>query len=275
MKTTIHATAIVILSVSATLMVLSELITAQQPGTRNTTAASQSTEKPVEQIARNIRVLNGMPQSQLYPTMRFMAASLGFQCGNCHVIKDGRINASLDDHPEKQTARRMIKMVMELNQTLGQGDPVVTCYTCHRGERLPQRPPSRPLPARTSAAADVASNPLPSVNDILNKYFAAVGGTTAADRITSCIITGTTTTPIGQTVAYEAEQMMPDKGDETFALQDVAGRCAGDSRCEYERVIGGGQGWLKSGGGVQELAGQQLNDQKLSFPLFMILKLKD
>lgn len=39
--------------------------------------------------------------------------------------------------------------------------------------------------------------------------------------------------------------------------------------------MNGQEGWLKSGGGVQELVGQQLADQKLSFPLFGILRLKD
>ena len=61
-----------------------------------------------------------------------------------------------------------------------------------------------------------------------------------------------------------------------FAIPNASGRsCAGDSRCEYERVINGRQAWLKSGAGVQELIGEQLADQKLSFPLFQILKLKD
>ena len=71
-------------------------------------------EKIVEQVEKNIKVLTGMPQSQLYPAMRFMAASLGFQCGSCHVIRNGWIEASADDKPEKQTARQMIKMVIEM-----------------------------------------------------------------------------------------------------------------------------------------------------------------
>jgi len=40
-------------------------------------------------------------------------------------------------------------------------------------------------------------------------------------------------------------------------------------------VINGARGWLRNPEGVQELIGQQLADQKLSFPLFMILKLTD
>ena len=64
--------------------ILTTLSQAQSSHAQNgttTMAQSAPTEKTVEQVFKNIKVLNGMPQSQLYPTMRFMAASLGFQCG--------------------------------------------------------------------------------------------------------------------------------------------------------------------------------------------------
>jgi len=238
-------------------------------------------EKTVEQVFKNIKVLNGMPQSRLYPTMRFMAASLGFQCGSCHVVKNF-IDAPADDKPEKQTARQMIKMVMELNQTQFQGNPVVSCYTCHRGQRSPQVVPRLPLPTQSSDATDSApagvsaSSSLPAADDVLHKYLTAVGGQAATERISSCVIKGTTTSAIGQTVAYQSEQSAPDKGHEAFALPDDTGRpCAGDSRCEYARVINGQQGWRKSGAGVQALVGEEFLDQKLSFPFFSILRLKD
>jgi len=243
-------------------------------------APAAPAEKTVEQVGKNIQVLKGMPQSQLYPAMRFMAASLGFQCGSCHVIKNGFIDAPVDDKPEKQTARRMIKMVAEINKTLGEGRPSVSCYTCHQGHRLPQSAPALPLPF-ISSRPPIASTPgptsaLPSVDEVWNKYLAAIGGKAATDRIKNCVVKGTTTISGGQVVAYEAEQSAPDKGHESFAIQNLTGRnCAGDSRCEYERVVNGQQGWLKSGGGVQELVGEQLADQRLSFPFFGILKLKD
>src|SRR5438045_2719793 len=72
--------------------ILTSLNQAQNSHAQNgttTMAQSAPTEKTVEQVFKNIKVLNGMPQSQLYPTMRFMAASLGFQCGSCHVINNG------------------------------------------------------------------------------------------------------------------------------------------------------------------------------------------
>ena len=254
-------------------MVATRLGVAQDAGTQ------ELAEKPVEQVFKNIKVLNGMPQSQLYPTMRFMAASLGFQCGNCHVIK-GFIDAAADDKPEKETARQMIKMVIELNKAKFQGSTTVSCYTCHRGSRSPQNLPILPLSipsARPASPANLSgSASLPSAEDVLNKYMAAIGGKAATDRITSLIVKGTTTTATGQTVEYESQQAAPDKGHEAFSLPSDTGRpCAGDSRCEYARVVNGQQGWLKSGAGVQNLVGQQLADQKLSFPLFGVLRLRD
>jgi hypothetical protein len=257
----------------------------QNSSARAAQAAPQ--EKTVGQTGQNIKVLAGMPQSQLYPAMRFMAASLGFQCGSCHVIRNGGIEASADDKPEKQAARQMIRMVVEMNKAYFGGNPTISCYTCHRGQRSPQGAPVLPLPipsprssngasATGSAISLTSTLGLPSADDVLNKFLIAVGGKAATDTVMSCVVKGSTTTAVGQVVAYEAEQVAPDKGHETFNVQSVAGRtCAGDSRCEYERVINGRQGWVKNGQGVHELVGEQLADQKLSFPLFQILRLKD
>ena len=276
MKTRILKIAAILFAMSAALIVATAPGVSHNARAQNTAPPNQPTEKTVDQIGKNIKVLNGTPQSQLYPIMRFMAVSLGFQCGNCHVIRDGRIDAPLDEKPEKQTARQMIKMVSEINQLQFQGNPMVSCYTCHRGSRSPQGVPVLPLPAPPARppATPASASTTPSVDEVLSKYLAAIGGN-AADQVKSITIKGTTTTAIGQTVAYEAEQVAPDKGHETFAIEDPGGRCAGDSRCEYERVINGPQGWLKSGAGVQELVGQQLGDEKLSFPLFSIFRLRD
>ena len=265
-------------SISSAFIVATFFSAAQDSRIKETPAASTPAEKTVEQVFKNIRVLNGMPQSQLYPAMRFMATSLGFQCGSCHVIKNGFGDFPADEKPEKQTARQMIRMVMEINRTLGEERPTVSCYTCHRGQRSPLGAPALPLPeARASIGATPKSaSTLASVDDVLNQYVAAIGGKTAVDQIKSCVVKGTTTIFSGEVVAYEAEQSVPDKGHESFAIQDLTGRnCTGDSRCEHERVVNGQQGWLKSGGGVQELLGLQVADQKLSFPLFGILRLKD
>lgn len=89
--------------------------------------------------------------------------SLGVECNFCHVSGDrmehGHANnfetgeGRWDDgNPKKLIARNMIKMVRDINSTLGHGDrPLtkltagdlpdgggsVTCYTCHRGNHVP------------------------------------------------------------------------------------------------------------------------------------------
>src|SRR5262249_6742475 len=220
MKKTIFRITAILLSILAALIVLTGSSGAHDSGIQDSATRIRSTEKTVDQVFKNIKVLNGMPQSKLYPTMRFMAASLGFQCGSCHVIKNF-IDAAADDKPEKQTARRMIKMVIEINQTLFQGKPVVSCYTCHRGQRTPQGAPVLPLPIPSPASSNSAPAPStsmsvsPSADDVLNKYLVAIGGKAATDRITSCVVKGTTTTAVGQVVAYDAETAAPDKGHET------------------------------------------------------------
>src|SRR6266403_3912294 len=91
------------LLVSIPFVILTSLSNAQVARDQNsdtTTMQAAPTEKTVEQVFRNIKVLNGMPQSKIYPAMRFMAASLGFQCGSCHVIKNGFIDSPADDKPE-------------------------------------------------------------------------------------------------------------------------------------------------------------------------------
>ena len=250
---------------------------AQNRSTSESDARTSVREKPVDQAFKNIKVLNGMPQSQLYPAMRFMAASLGFQCGSCHVIKNGFGDFPADDKPEKQMARDMMRMVQYINKTYADGNPTVSCYTCHRGSRSRVTAPTLPLQlAAPIGVTPGAASALPSLDEVLNKYLAAIGGKAALNLIKTLVVKGTTTISGGQVVDYESEQSAPDEGHESFATQKVDGRnCTGDSRCEYERVVNGRQGWLKSGAGVQELIGEQLTDQRLSFHLFGILRLRD
>ena len=50
------------------------------------TAQTQSTgDKPVEQVRKNIQVLKGLPDSQLFLLMNFVGDSLGVNCDHCHV----------------------------------------------------------------------------------------------------------------------------------------------------------------------------------------------
>src|SRR6185295_13631919 len=103
-------------------------------------SGAQQEDKPVEQVQKNIQVLKGLPSSQLLPVMHFMRTSLGVRCDYCHVAENGKY--WMDDKPAKQTARRMLQMVFEINKTNFGGQPVVTCNTCHRGSTRPVAVPA-------------------------------------------------------------------------------------------------------------------------------------
>src|SRR6185436_19226402 len=103
-------------------------------------------EKTVEQVQKNIKVLTGMPQSQLIPVMNYFSASMGRRCNFCHVNKDGQWDYASDEKPEKATAREMIKMVLDLRKQKFNGADEISCYTCHRGLNHPINVPALPLP---------------------------------------------------------------------------------------------------------------------------------
>src|SRR5262245_14069525 len=96
--------------------------------------ATQATQLTSEQAFKNVTVLKGIPVDEFMATMGFISASTNYNCADCHVEPkvEGDWSAYAQDTPRKQTARRMILMVQNINQTNFGGARVVTCYTCHR-----------------------------------------------------------------------------------------------------------------------------------------------
>jgi hypothetical protein len=149
--------------------------------------------KTAEQAFKNIQVLKDMPADQVVPTMRVMAGSLGVNCGFCHVE-----DRSKDDLETKQTARKMITMMMEINKTNFDARQEVTCYTCHKGTNDPvstlqysdAETPARPAGGRGGQG--------PSVDQILANYVQALGGEQAMRKVTSIAITETRDAPAPQ-----------------------------------------------------------------------------
>ena len=72
---------------------------------------------------------------------------LGVSCGFCH--KEDKASHQLDyvsdENPEKQIARKMMRMAIRINRryfksehaVIGDSSLVVTCYTCHKGTPVP------------------------------------------------------------------------------------------------------------------------------------------
>jgi Photosynthetic reaction centre cytochrome C subunit len=95
-----------------------------------------------------------MPVDVDLEIMEDFRTSLGVECAFCHVsgsrLEKGHAgDRQSDDAPHKVIARDMIRMTKEINQALtGNGvfpdaANVVTCWTCHRGNRMPPTlPPS-------------------------------------------------------------------------------------------------------------------------------------
>ena len=256
----------------------------QGAGARATQTAPQ--EKTVEQTRKNIKVLIGMPDSQFIPVMNFIAASLGRRCNFCHVNKNGQWDYAADDKPEKSKAREMIKMVLDVNKTTFQGNLEVSCYTCHRGRNQPLSLPPLPLPlsspppanpggpgvsgAATPGGAGAQASPspspaLPSVDDILNKYVAAVGGQAAIDKLKTRVMKGTYAGANGTEMPYEVIRSAPDKGYLSLTTPNGI----------IEQGINGNTGWQKNQQGVREITGQALADLKISAQFFRDLKLKE
>jgi photosynthetic reaction center cytochrome c subunit len=112
--------------------------------------AAPEPQKTAVQQFKNIQVLKEIPADQLIPSMQFMAASLGVNCEFCHIEHA----MDKDDKKPKQTARKMITMMMVIDQVNFNGEREVSCYTCHRGAARPVAIPVLSAePSRSAAAA--------------------------------------------------------------------------------------------------------------------------
>ncbi|HYR84227.1 MAG TPA: c-type cytochrome [Terriglobia bacterium] len=188
----------------AGLMLATTLLTvAQQPAQGGKTAA---------QAYKNIQVLKDIPNTQLIPTMRFISTALGVECEFCHM---GDRSA---DTPNKNTARKMMTMMMSINNASFNGRMNVTCYTCHHGSSSPAGAPT-PTGQYSQLGAGVFFKPdggplaggrdevmyeaykeymakdrlagMPTPDQILAKFVTALGGEQAIRKMNARLITGT------------------------------------------------------------------------------------
>jgi photosynthetic reaction center cytochrome c subunit len=152
-----------------------------------------------EDVFKNVQVLRGIPVNQFMETMGFFSASLSLNCTDCHVAQSlGSWAKYAEDIPLKRTARRMIVMVNAINKANFGGQRMVTCYSCHRGAQRPKVIPS--LAEQYSAPppddpneVEILAQPSegPGVDQILDQYIRAVGGTERLANLTSFVAKGT------------------------------------------------------------------------------------
>lgn len=115
-------------------------------------AAALAAQRWKPPLPRNLQVLDAAtPPADVIATMKGFARGLGVRCQHCHVYRGSEpddldsFDFASDDKPEKRTARAMLRMQQAINQQYlkdvgdpaAAGKPRVTCYTCHRGEKVP------------------------------------------------------------------------------------------------------------------------------------------
>lgn len=248
------------------------------------TQGQQQGDKPVEQTRKNIQVLKGLPESQLFPEMNFIATSLGVQCGFCHVSQgkdaQGRTNWvwESDEKEEKKTARDMMRMVLAVNGgNFGLSRGQVTCYTCHRGQEHPQNMPTLPLavsghesaPGAATAAHGAhgatpggAAAAQPTVQQVYEKYLTGVGGQAAAAKFQTQILKGTIAQSQNRNSNFEVTTKSPDKY--LAVIETPQGK--------QHRALNGPTGWASGPRGVRELGASELAEARRVADLFGLVK---
>lgn len=100
---------------------------------------------PNDDKPKNLKVLpKDMSHRQVVDVMRGFTSALGVECEECHERKSPaeEPDFSSDKKPEKEAARKMMKMVSSINDQLAQmsfkDSLQVGCVTCHHGLKKPQ-----------------------------------------------------------------------------------------------------------------------------------------
>src|SRR6516164_465061 len=153
-----------------------------------------------EQAFKNVTVLKGIPVDEFMNTMGFISAATNYNSIDCHVAAkvEGDWSTYAQDTPRKQTARKMILMVQEINRTNFAGVRVVTCYTCHHNlqgapkvtPRLAEQYGVPPDPDPNEVEIRRQAPEAPSADQVFDKYLQAVGGAQKAAAVTSIVFKG-------------------------------------------------------------------------------------
>jgi hypothetical protein len=107
-------------------------------------------KQPVNLEFKNLQVLpKDIRPDSLDKIMDGFNQSLGVNCAFCHVENKvlQQLEADKDTKPEKEIARKMMRMTMDINKNYFQFNEeataakiqAVTCYTCHKGQPIPEK----------------------------------------------------------------------------------------------------------------------------------------
>ena len=224
-------------------------------------AAAQTAAQKSEEFYKNILVMKGQPADLMVPSMQFMEIALGVHCVYCH--DDDAQKRELDTKPMKNTARAMIRMVNDINKNTFAGRNVVTCFTCHRGHTSPVEVlPYNGEPARSTA---VAPSTMPTVDQLLDRYTAALGGAEALAKIAGRAAKGTVTN------YAHLDQVHPERAPTTVTPIDIVAK-GPDKRMVVQHNIAGDAvntysstgGWVRAGAAAaRDMRTDELDAAKL------------
>jgi hypothetical protein len=223
-----------------------------------------------EDVFKNITMLRGIPVNDFMLTMGAFSAALGMSCQDCHSANDRDWGAFALDNPRKNTARRMIGIMQEINKTHFGGRQVVTCFSCHRGSDRPKmdydlnvlygEPP--PNPSFLIGQAPTAPKP----DEVLDKFIQALGGAQRLGAIKSF-------TAKGESLGYGPESGSPRPVDIYAEAPNRLTMAIHTDSGDDTRTVDGTRGWHSAPfrpRPVLELAGQDLEglrfDAMLAFP---------
>lgn len=214
-------------------------------------------EKLAENVYKNIKVFKGLPASRIIPTMRFIEASLGANCGSCHVhdkVKGWEFDS--DAKPGKKKARKMVEMMNDINQHHFMGHQEVTCFTCHGGQLNPEKVPALltlPLKREDENQKDIkVTDRLNTPQEIIAKYIKAIGGKDSFEKITSLKFDGTVQDERGKESPITIYQKAPNK------ILTISNNHWGETTVGFN----GKEGWYKSGPREDKVEGDDLSQLK-------------
>ncbi|HYK75825.1 MAG TPA: c-type cytochrome [Daejeonella sp.] len=114
------------------------------------TLPNQKDDEPQNFKAKNLKVLpKNISHKELDKIMDGFKDALGVKCNHCHVSRTDdpkKLDFVSDAKPEKEMARKMLRMTEHINKKYFRGTEAgtetamlqVQCKTCHRGMAKPE-----------------------------------------------------------------------------------------------------------------------------------------
>ena len=197
------------------------------------------------QEPKNVQLLKGLTPTQLQRTMNMMRGALGVHCDFCHVFQNDKWDFASDDKKEKQIARDMIRMTMDLNEKYFKAT-AVSCNSCHRGSLQPVALVALPQAAPPFPTPPIEHPPLPSRDEVVAKYSAALGRVDAK-AVSSIELIGT--------------RESPTRGSAPFDVLIAPGKMRVTSKTqtgEIVNVLDNGSGWISDERGARVMNPSQV-----------------